>query len=109
MALGLMRKLLERGCRIPDDFAIAAMGDRLPISAYPVPLTVSDTDEEAQILKAADLLEDLIRGRDVNKKIKLNPKLIVRQSSGRTLKVGTDSLVRPSDKKHGATGCCALS
>ena len=97
MALGVMRKLLERGCRIPDDFAIAAMGDRLPISAYPVPLTVSDTDEEAQILKAADLLEDLIRGRDVNKKIKLNPKLIVRQSSGRTLE-GRDGQPCPSER-----------
>ena len=82
MALGLMRKILERGCRIPDDFAIAAMGDRLPVSTYPVPLTVSDTDEEAQIVKAAGLLLDLIQGKEVNRKMKLPPKLIVRQSSG---------------------------
>ena len=83
MALGVMRKFLEKGYRVPEDFSIAGLGDRMPVSVYPVPLTVSDTDEEAQILKAADLLMDLMQGKDVNKKIKLMPKLIARQSSGK--------------------------
>jgi len=86
MALGVMKKLLALGYRVPKDFAVVGMGNRLPVSAYPVPLTVSDTDEEAQIMNAADLLEDLIQGKNVSKKIKLSPKLIVRQSCGKMLK-----------------------
>ena len=84
MALGVMKRLLARGHRIPEDFALAGIADRLPVSAYPVPLTVSDTDEQVQILKAADLLTCLMRKNnpDMKLKIKLKPKLIVRQSCG---------------------------
>jgi len=91
MALGVMKRLLALGHRIPEDFAVTGMTDRLPVSAYPVPLTVSDTDEKAQIIKAADLLADLIRKNNLDVKepigskdikIKLKPKLIVRQSCG---------------------------
>lgn len=85
MALGVMKRLLALGHHIPEDFAVGGMGDRLPVSAYPVPLTVSDTDEQAQILKAADLLADLMRKNNLDIKdikIKLKPKLIIRQSCG---------------------------
>lgn len=83
MALGVMKRLLALGHRIPEDFSIAGMANRLPVSAYPVALTVSDTDEQSQILKAVDLLMDLMRGNNPDIKIKLKPKLIVRQSCGR--------------------------
>jgi len=85
MALGVMKRLLALGHRIPEDFAVVGLDDRLPVSAYPVPLTVSDIDEQTQILKAADLLADLMRkdSSDIKDiKIKLKPKLIVRQSCG---------------------------
>lgn len=82
MALGVMKKLLALGYRIPEDFSVAGLADRLPVSAYPVPLTVSDTDEQSQIIKAAELLAELMRKNNPNMKIKLCPKLIVRQSCG---------------------------
>ncbi|MBI4024997.1 MAG: substrate-binding domain-containing protein [Verrucomicrobia bacterium] len=84
MALGVMKKLLASGHRIPEDFAVAGVADRLPVSAYPVPLTVSDTDERSQIIKAADLLFDLIRKNKPDIKIRLRPQLIIRQSCGAT-------------------------
>lgn len=82
MALGVMKRLLALGYRIPENFAVAGMGDRLPVSAYPLPLTVSDTDEDTQIIKAADLLMGMMHKSNPGIKIKLKPKLIIRQSCG---------------------------
>lgn len=88
MALGVMKQLLALGYRIPEDFALAGIGDRLPVSVYPVPLTVSDTDEQSQILKAADLLIALMLNQNPAMRITLRSKLVVRQSCGAAARSG---------------------
>ncbi|MCY0875706.1 MAG: LacI family DNA-binding transcriptional regulator [Firmicutes bacterium] len=81
MAVGLMRGLLERGVRIPDDVALAGFDD-IRITQYVSPplTTVRQPMYELGIL-AADTLMRALRGDEDITPIVLQTELVVRGSS----------------------------
>lgn len=81
-AIGLEEALLEAGLRIPDDVALVGFDNIERASFAPVPLTtvrqpVADIGREA-----VRMLLDLVAGRPTNTRITLEPRLVVRASSG---------------------------
>lgn len=83
VALGVMRRLVEQGKRIPDDVAIVGFDD-IAIAPYmPVPLTTVAQPKYEIGVQAAQLLLDQIAGAAApGREVVLPTSLVVRDSSG---------------------------
>ncbi|MCR2803366.1 LacI family DNA-binding transcriptional regulator [Paenibacillus soyae] len=85
MAAGALRALQENGVNVPEEMAIIGFDD-IEISAYlHPPLTTVRAHTELMGRTAAQLLLERIEGREAAMHVKVNTKLIVRESSGANL------------------------
>ena len=82
MALGILDELYDRGIKVPDDLAVVGF-DNLDISMFSSPpLTTVSQSMYDQGRKAAELLIDRIKGREVPDQVVLPTRLVVRESCG---------------------------
>lgn len=85
MAVGALRALQENGVNVPEEMSIIGFDD-IEISAYlHPPLTTVRAHTELMGRTAAQLLLERIEGREAAMHVKVNTKLIVRESSGKNL------------------------
>ncbi|MEK3882466.1 LacI family DNA-binding transcriptional regulator [Paenibacillus sp. PL2-23] len=83
MAVGALKALQEQGLAVPEDMAIIGFDD-IEISAYlHPPLTTVRAHTELMGRTAAQLLLERIEGREAAMHVKVNTRLIVRESSVR--------------------------
>ncbi|MFC5651834.1 LacI family DNA-binding transcriptional regulator [Paenibacillus solisilvae] len=83
MALGAMRSFELLGKKVPDEVSIVGYDD-IAIASYCSPkLTTVRQDKYGMGYQAAQLLIDMLEGRQVRHKVMLNNELIVRQSTAR--------------------------
>ena len=82
-AIGALKVALEHGLRIPEDMSIVGFDDTLLATAVTPELTTVTQNAVELGRSAVRLLQQLIdKGPRVKKQIVLNPKLIVRQTTG---------------------------
>jgi DNA-binding LacI/PurR family transcriptional regulator len=94
LAIGLIHRLRQLGVQIPGDMAVVGY-DNIPIADYlEVPLTTVSYSEYEMGKLAANMLFERIEGRGLKQieQIRLQPELVLRQSSG-----GHSANVSPSD------------
>lgn len=88
MALGVIHGLAENGIRVPQDISVVGFDD-LPTSRHFLPpLTTVRQDFHALGLKAMEVLQAAIEGRQIPQRTKIPAELVVRASSAppRTLR-----------------------
>lgn len=80
-ALAMMKEAMKRGYRIPEDFQIVGYDD-MPFSRYMYPGLSTIAQPAYQVgYKGASMLFNLIEKRAISqKRIKLEPKLVIRES-----------------------------
>lgn len=85
-ALGFQKAVLDSGLRVPEDVAIVGFDNikRGRIATVPLTTVHQPTDKIGEI--AADVLISRIEGRAVKIRTILNPRLIIRESCGASLK-----------------------
>jgi len=82
MAIGAMRAIEEKKLRVPEDIAIIGGGDMVPFTNMKIPLTTFDYQIEKMGKTAFEMLVRVMQEKKISEpKIKLKPKLIVRESS----------------------------
>jgi LacI family transcriptional regulator len=84
MAIGAMKAIFQAGLRIPHDIAVAGAGNVPHTDFFRVPLTTVDQASVSIGARAAELALELIgeKGeRPVPKRILLEPRLVVREST----------------------------
>jgi LacI family transcriptional regulator len=81
-AIGVVHRLLERGVRVPEDFAVIGYDDIPYASCAQVPLTTVAVPKRPLGEMSADLLFDRLDGVTVeeSRQILLPPELVVRAS-----------------------------
>jgi DNA-binding LacI/PurR family transcriptional regulator/nitrogen-specific signal transduction histidine kinase len=82
LALGALNALLERGLSVPQDVALVGFDDIAEASAVIPPLTTVTQKLWEQGRKAAELLLDVIEGKDAPEQLLLDTELVVRGSCG---------------------------
>jgi DNA-binding LacI/PurR family transcriptional regulator len=85
VVIGVLLALVQRGCRIGEDMKLICYDD-LHIARYATPsLSAIRIDFEEMARVAVTLLENVLRGHSaVEQKILVRPKLVIRESTGRT-------------------------
>ncbi len=82
MAIGAMAAIRERGMRVPEDMCVTGF-DNLEEARYAAPpLTTVRQPLYEQGRKAAELLLDLLAGKDIPRTVILPTELVIRQSCG---------------------------
>ncbi|SDN95938.1 transcriptional regulator, LacI family [Paenibacillus sp. yr247] len=80
MVLGALRAVERSGGRVPETISIVGFDD-IAIASYCSPrLTTIRQDKYEMGYQSAQLLIDMLEGRNINRKIVLNTELIVRES-----------------------------
>jgi DNA-binding LacI/PurR family transcriptional regulator/GAF domain-containing protein len=87
IAIGILEALQARGVRVPDDVAVAGFGDVEGAAALTPALTTVRRPAYEQGKRAAEMLLDLISGREVPQQVTLPTELAVRESCGCVLPV----------------------
>lgn len=81
MALGAIQALQNRGLSVPGDISVVGFDD-IPIASYCSPqLTTVRQDKYNLGCQAAQMVVDMLEGREVRHKIVLNTRVVVRQST----------------------------
>ena len=81
MALGVIHGLHENGIRVPEDLSVVGFDD-LPMSRHFLPpLTTVRQDFHALGLRAMEVLQASIEGRQIPQRTKIPAELVVRASS----------------------------
>lgn len=80
-AMGVMKRLKQRGISIPGDIAVTGCNNSPDALICDPELTTVDNKPELLGKLCAELLRDLIEGKEVNTNIAIQPELIVRESS----------------------------
>ena len=81
MAMGVLHGLHDRGIRVPEDMSVVGFDD-LPTSRHVLPpLTTVRQDFHALGLKAMEVLQAAIEGRQIPQRTKIPVELVVRASS----------------------------
>lgn len=85
IALGAMRAILDSGLRIPEDIAIVGCGNIVYADSLRVPLTSVDQQSETIGDRAGKLALACVESKVPlrPKKVLLEPKLVIRQSTQR--------------------------
>jgi signal transduction histidine kinase/DNA-binding LacI/PurR family transcriptional regulator len=82
MALGAMSALAARGMRVPYDIAVSGFGDIEECSFVTPPLTTVRQPLYNIGTQAAEMVLDLVMGKEVSRRVFLSSTLILRQSCG---------------------------
>ena len=87
VAIGAMRAISEAGLRVPEDIAVAGAGNVHYSDFLAVPLTTVDQGTSEIGKRAADLLLERIESKRAlrPRKVLIVPKLVVRQSTRRSI------------------------
>lgn len=86
LAIGVMRHVLAKGIRVPDDLAIVGFDNNPFAELAPVPLTTSAQPATEIGMKAVEVLLQYVDGKPVSDEpIRLPTQLIVRASSARQI------------------------
>ena len=81
VAYGITHKLLEKGCRIPQDMAVTGFNNSF-FAKYTSPtITSVDNHFEMMSIMTTQLLIGLMEGRDVNTDLYIKPNLVIREST----------------------------
>lgn len=80
-AIGGMKRLIERGYRIPQDVAIVGYNDTTLARCCTPSLSSVSTNFETLGSIAVTLLKDLIDGTATTKSVSIKPELVIRESS----------------------------
>lgn len=81
MALGAIEALKEKGLSVPEDISVVGYDD-IPIASYCSPkLTTVWQDKYGLGYQAAQMMIDMLEGREVMHKIVLNSSLVIREST----------------------------
>ena len=101
MAIGAIRAIREQGLRIPQDIAVVGFDD-VPLAAQVDPPLTTVRQPIAEMGKiACRLLVQLINGEEVQqRKVMLQPQLVVRQSCGEVMRREKCELT--AEKKSGS-------
>ncbi len=101
VAIGAMRAIAEAGLRVPDDIAVAGAGNVHYSDLLAVPLTTVDQGTFEIGKRAADLLLERIASKHKlrPKKILIEPRLVMRQSTERC-GLGLEPGATVSDRKN---------
>ncbi len=101
VAIGAMRAIAEAGLRVPDDIAVAGAGNVHYSDFLAVPLTTVDQGTFEIGKRAADLLLERIASKHKlrPKKILIEPRLVMRQSTERC-GLGLEPGATVSDRKN---------
>ena len=82
IAVGVIKKLTEKGFKIPEDISIVSIND-IAVAPFVSPsLTTVKIYTESMGETAVDLIFDRIDGEKIARRVILAPKLIVRESTG---------------------------
>jgi LacI family transcriptional regulator len=82
MAMGVLKRLKEQSIRVPEDISVAGYDDLLYASLLETPLTTVQQPMEQMCKKAVELILSKIEcPDDVNEKIFIPPRLIIREST----------------------------
>jgi LacI family transcriptional regulator len=83
-AIGAMKAIWEAGLKVPDDIAVAGVGDIALGDLLKVPLTTVSWSRKDQGLNAAEMLLNGLDGdrKDTPRRVVIPPHLVVRESSG---------------------------
>jgi GAF domain-containing protein/DNA-binding LacI/PurR family transcriptional regulator len=95
MAFGVLQALIERGCSVPEQVAVVGFDDVSQGQSL-VPMTTVHYPFYEQGRRAADLVLDLIDGRDVPEQVTVPLEVVVRRSCGclsRTVRMAGGSLL----------------
>ncbi|MGX6970387.1 LacI family DNA-binding transcriptional regulator [Vagococcus bubulae] len=83
MAVGVIKKLTEKGFNVPNDISIVSIND-IAVAPFVSPaLTTVKIYTEAMGESAVDLISDRIDGEKIARRVMLAPRLIVRESTGK--------------------------
>ena len=82
MALGVLAALMERGRRIPQDVSVAGFDNIEEARSASPPLTTVRQPLYEQGRRAAEMLLNLLAGKDVPDQVTLPTELIIRRSCG---------------------------
>ena len=82
-AIGAMKAIWEAGLKVPDDIAVAGVGDIALGDLLKVPLTTVSWSRKDQGLNAAEMLLNGLDGdrKDTPRRVVIPPHLVVRESS----------------------------
>lgn len=80
-AMGMMKRLKQRGIQIPKDVAVTGCNNSPDTIICDPELTTVDNKPELLGKMCAELLNDLLEGKEVSTNIAIQPELIVRESS----------------------------
>lgn len=83
MALGVLRALLDGGIRVPEQISVAGYDDVVFSSVSAIPITTVRQDIGAIGSLAADTLFDMIANGWHDRRLGIEPQLIVRRSTGK--------------------------
>jgi DNA-binding LacI/PurR family transcriptional regulator len=93
LAIGVLKAVHEMGLKIPDDLAVVFFDDLRMFECYSPTLTAIRQPLEEIGATACDLLFTLLEGKTpVNKSIILPTEIVVRESCGSKLKIGSSSV-----------------
>lgn len=81
MALGLVRALAERGCRVPEDVSVVGFDDVPDAANYRPPLTTIHQDFAALAHRAVSVLVDAIEGAVPTERPEVVPTVLVTRAS----------------------------
>jgi LacI family transcriptional regulator len=76
--LGAMRRLREKGLRVPEDVAVIGFNNTVFSRISDPPMTVIDNKEETTGIMLARAMADVLRGRDIPNQTLIYPELIIR-------------------------------
>ncbi len=82
MALGALDSLVSHGLRVPYDIAVTGFGDIEECGFVSPPLTTVRQPLYNMGMQAADMVLDLMSGKNVPRRVFLSSTLIIRQSCG---------------------------
>lgn len=83
MALGTLRALLDKGIRVPQQVSVAGYDDVIFASVSAIPITTVRQDIKALGSLAVDTLFDMIGRGWHDRRVMIEPELIVRRSTGK--------------------------
>lgn len=83
VAMGVMRGLIDSGCRVPEDVSVIGFDDHPLAELWSPPLTTVRQDFAGMGRRGFELLRDVMAGDDAKRLSSERPQLVIRASAAR--------------------------